>query len=316
MPSTLAHIALQAPLTVTVLGRRALPWALLGCVIPDLGWVFQRAIKWTWRGDQEVFYDLRHYAAGQASLAACVLLCLGVAALADRAGVTFAAVVAGCVTHLLFDATQLRWGNGVHLLLPFDGRAWAPGVMGPDHQLYQIVSVAGLAALFWCRRPRATGTELRLTPGRTGIAAVCLAAFLVAPVATVGVLDRADSHSVRTLRSSDRTGMRVELYRAHYFPAAEPGGADPPSARPYVLSMASEPLRIVSGLDLEAPARVSLKATFSSHRELVVDDHHVHQGSRRSVFSIVGLLLIGWLLGSWLLAELRLSRSRADGSRS
>ena len=84
MPSTLTHVALQTPLFVTVFGRKAWPWALLGCVLPDAGWILQRAFKALWRGEQEVFYDVRLAAVAWSSLLGALVLSGAVAVWARR----------------------------------------------------------------------------------------------------------------------------------------------------------------------------------------------------------------------------------------
>jgi len=42
MPNTLAHIAIQAPLTRLGMKEAPLQWIAVGCIIPDIPWIVQR----------------------------------------------------------------------------------------------------------------------------------------------------------------------------------------------------------------------------------------------------------------------------------
>ena len=54
MPNTLAHLGVQALVTRTLLPRAELRWIALGCVIPDLPWIAQRALRTLFDG---VYFD-------------------------------------------------------------------------------------------------------------------------------------------------------------------------------------------------------------------------------------------------------------------
>ena len=77
MTNTLAHIGLQGLATRRILGDADFKWIYLGCIIPDIPWIFQRLIRFTF-SDINV-YDLRLYATVQASLLFCFLLSLSLA---------------------------------------------------------------------------------------------------------------------------------------------------------------------------------------------------------------------------------------------
>lgn len=297
MPSTLTHVALQTPLFVTLFGRSAWPWALLGCVLADVGWILQRAFKLAWPGEQLVFYDVRLAAVAWSSLLATLLLSAALAVWARRAGRAFLLLSLGATAHLALDAVQLRWGNGVHFALPLQWQAWSPGKLPPDHAAWHVLALVGLTGLVLRARPSEWDQELVLGGKRLAISVLLLASYVLAPIGLRERLAAADVHSVETLRSSARAGLDVELYRAHYFPATADEGA-------FFLTMVSEPLTVVSGFESPRRERVSIKARFVSDDAVEVLAAHVHPNSRRSALSVVGLIVLGGLLMTWVRREL------------
>ncbi|MEM6702249.1 MAG: hypothetical protein AAF690_06060 [Acidobacteriota bacterium] len=297
MPSTLTHVALQTPFFVGVFGRTAWPWALLGCALPDVGWILQRAFKGFWRGEQEIFYDVRLAAVAWSSLLATLVLSCAVAVWARRVGRALLLLGLGALIHLALDASQLRWGNGVHFALPLHWEAWAPGFVPPDHGLSHALALVGLGGLALRARPSSWNEELVVDGRRALTSLSLLALYLVLPLSLQGGLAAADVHSIQTLRSAGRTGREVELYRAHYFPARDGESA-------HVLTLVSEPLEVAAGFELRERARVSMRARFVSERSIEVVEAHVHPNSRRSTLSIAGLAIVFGLLVRWVSGEL------------
>ncbi len=306
MPSTLTHVALQVPAARVLGGAGAVPWVLASCIIPDIAWILQRAFKAVWWGSEEIFYDVRLLAIAQSSLLLSGVLCAALAIVARPSGRALLALLLGCAVHLLLDALQLRWGNGVHLGLPFVWTAWSPGSVDPDAPAFAAVALVGAAACVFliARPPRRQ--ELQLTRGRLTASVALVAAFFVLPWVLMAPLERADNHSIGSLRAEQRHGREVSLYRAHYFPPETPGGD------PVLLTLVSEPLRVTSGLDLAARARVSVRGRFAGPDRLEVIEAHVHPHERRSIYSVLGLALSGWILARWAWQSWR----RPLGSRS
>ena len=57
-----------------------------------------------------------------ASLAGTLLLCAAIAALTTTPRLVASVLGLNALLHLLLDATEQKWGNGVHLLAPFSWR--------------------------------------------------------------------------------------------------------------------------------------------------------------------------------------------------
>ncbi len=117
MPNTLAHFGVQSVLSHAALHDAEPKWVILGCLIPDLPWIFQRVVA-------ELFprvpaYELRLYVIVQASLGISLLLCATVALLTSAPFKVFRILAVNTLVHLLLDACQIKWANGVHLFAPF-----------------------------------------------------------------------------------------------------------------------------------------------------------------------------------------------------
>ncbi|HSO09252.1 MAG TPA: hypothetical protein VLR45_04640, partial [Desulfoprunum sp.] len=120
MPNTLCHIALQAPVHRAALSDKVLPWVVAGCIIPDIPWILLRTALAL---GMAAPYTIRLYTTIQASLLFCTLFSAFLAQFSRRPAATFAILSGNCLFHLLLDATQVKWANGVHLLAPFDWTA-------------------------------------------------------------------------------------------------------------------------------------------------------------------------------------------------
>jgi hypothetical protein len=112
MPNTLAHIGINSLTTETLIKDADLKWVLLGCIIPDFSWMFQRIV-------QIIFplvngYDLRLFSIVQASLFYCLIISLAFAFLSKTTLKTFIILALGVILHLLLDSFQMKWGNSTH----------------------------------------------------------------------------------------------------------------------------------------------------------------------------------------------------------
>ena len=130
MPNTLGHLGVQGVVTRALIRDADLKWICAGVVVPDVPWILQRALRWVL--PVELAVDLRLYVIVQASLAWTLVLA-GALALATAApGRVFRVLSLGAVVHLVLDAAQIHWGNGVHFLAPASWRLTRFGLFWPE----------------------------------------------------------------------------------------------------------------------------------------------------------------------------------------
>lgn len=286
MPNTLAHFGVQG-----FLGHRFFPWSdpkwiLLGCIIPDVPWIFQRI-------GQALplpldLYDLRLYAICQASLLGCVLLSGALAFLSAHPKKVFVILALNSLGHLLLDSTQLKWANGVHLFAPFSWELWNLGWYWPESVVTYVLTALGLAYLVKTWRVAVDQPLIPSHPTKRAslVAGLCLAGYFIFPLAVMSGAEQSDSHFVKTLRQTEkRVGRLVEFDRVSYLKK---------DSGDVIRTMAKEQLRVVSG-HLPHSALVSMKGRFSSQDSLDVVDLHVHASWFRDVASLLGLGIFGIL---------------------
>jgi hypothetical protein len=281
MPSTLGHIAVQGLLTRPAFPRLAARWILLGAVLPDLPWIFKRITRVALPSLDP--YDARLYFLIQASLVFCLLLAGALAALSRRPRVAFACLGVSSLLHLLTDATQIKWGVGVHLLAPL---TWEPlkfGLFWPESLPAIILSLIGVVVVaFEWRRPTEREWGLPVPGGRKAAAVAMVTAYLLLPLVFMIAAEAPDNHMVATLRDIEsRPGKLVELDRVVFRP--EDGG--------YVKLFSGERLRVVGELPGE-PRAVSIRGRFLDARTVQVQEMHGHFLFWRDAASYVGLLLV------------------------
>jgi hypothetical protein len=168
----------------------------------------------------------------------------------------------------------------VLLLAPFSWRLINWGWFWTESAVSVALTLAGGAWIAWVVARRARLPELCLAPRRLVAAGLLGAAWLLAPLAGMRAAEAADLHFVATLRhAAGRSGRPLELDRNAFEPDAG-GGA--------IVVWTGERLR-AEGLDLAAPATVSLRGHFLDPTRLAVDSAHVHWNGFRDGASYVGL---------------------------
>ena len=293
MPNSLAHLGAQGPPLRAVFPRADVRWILLAYLIPDLPWILQRVLgSLPWQPWDP--YALRLYAMVQASLLFCVLAAVGLSVFARRPYQALPILLAGVVLHLLLDAAQTKWANGVHLAAPFSWEITNFGWFWPEHPATVVLSLLGLGYLAWEASRETRPERLWSRDGtRRQIGAVLCGLYLLAPIAFHGPALESDSHSLRTLQETDRReGREVALDRATYRPGPD-GGT--------VVTFAGETLSVRGELP-DRSSVVSLKGRFVDQRRIEVDSSHVHRGGLRDAASVAGLALLAAL---WLREERR-----------
>jgi hypothetical protein len=210
-------------------------------------------------------------------------------------------LAANAVAHLLLDALQTKWGNGVHLVAPLDWQPWNLGLFWPEDPATHVLTALGLVACGWALvRVRRESAQLALPRGAAALgAAALLAGYVFMPLALSPGVWRADSHFVRTAATLDeRAGRSFEVDRANV--AGGEGGA--------WIELVDGRVELVGELP-PRPARASLRGRFRDAHTLEVESFHVHAGGRRDLASYLGLAAaLGIVALSW-----RAQRRRLDG---
>lgn len=216
MPNTLCHILLQTPLHRAFFSNRGLLWVIIACIIPDIPWILLRGALALEVADP---YALRLYTSIQASLFFCLVLSAALAQCSPRPAGIFLLLAANCLLHLLIDATQVKWANGVHLLAPFDWSSLQLHIFGPEHPLGVLMTVSGCIYLLWLW-PKIAGQQASPPAFRaTGmaVAAVCLVVYLAGPLLFLEKLAQGDFYYLQTLRERKfRPGKHIEFDRVPY----------------------------------------------------------------------------------------------------
>ena len=301
MPNTLAHIGIQTLLTRAVIRGADVKWIWAGCIIPDLPWIGQRAVRALM---PEVSpFDIRLYAIVQSSLLLCLVGAAALACLSDRSRRVFAILALGCLMHLMMDALQTKWANGVHLFAPLSWEMWNAGLFWPEGWLSQVLSVLGLvvAAYAMLRLP-ADGSDLQWPRGRRLAGLVVLGAvYLAGPAALMSGPWAANSHFVKTLSETGaRPGQQIEIDRNRV--VSEDGGL--------VLQAWPGERISLSGPVPETPGKYSLMGTFRDPGTIEVTAVHAHPSGLRDKASYLGLVLV---LLFWARCAWRRVRMRATG---
>ena len=296
MPTTLAHIGIQGPLTRTLLRGSDVKWILAACVLPDLPWIARRVVL-------ELPFDLpllhfQAYFFVQASLFMGLILAGALAALSRWPRRTFAILALGVVMHLLLDSLEDKFGNGVHLLAPFDWHLFSLRLVRPDGAVTLIGAALGFSYWVYAWRriqpqpPDALpGLRRWLTAG--GLAGL----WLVLPALMIPGPFSTDTHSIRTFLEKDkRVGRPVTFDRRPVEHRAD---------GTYIRSPVGEPIRVI-GADLAGIEQASIRGRFTATDTVEARQVRVHRPGVRDIPVIVGLacVLLWWLreaaaMGLW-----------------
>lgn len=307
MPNTLAHLGAQTVLTRSVARSVPIRWVFLGCIVPDLPWIANRAVATLLPAADALV--LRPYWIVQASWAGSLLVCGALALLATRPAPVFGVLALNAFLHLLLDGLQTKWGNGVHLWAPWSWETWNAGWFWPESPVTLALSILGLGvggAALVAARSHPWRPVLPARP-RLALAGAALALYLVLPLAFAPAVIEADAHSLETLRDpAHRAGRPVGFDRV-WLERTAPG-------RGRIVVRGGEALEIVGALP-ERSGTASARGTFRDARTVELRDVHLHAGRMRSVASYLGLAVVA---GVWLLplaAGLRGRRASAPQPR-
>lgn len=297
MPNTLAHFGIQGLLTRTAVPGADLKWVYLACVLPDVPWIIQRLgqvlLPASW------FVDLRLYVIVQASFLFCCLLAGALAIWSDLPRRTFGILVLGAFLHLLLDAAQTKWGNGVHLFAPVSWDLLNFEWYWPEEAPTLLLTAFGLGFVFFMLwKVPIHHADLRIPTRRSFVmGAVCLFLYFVSPFVFFSGPENADNHSIRTLKEIEaRTGKEFEVDRQ--FLLVRDHGK--------VLTTFTGEELVVRGYDGNAFGVVSAKGVFVNPITVELTEIHLHAGRLRDLPSYLGIAFLS-LIWAWAIyARLKL----------
>lgn len=288
MPNTLAHIGAQGLITRPFLDKADIKWIYLGCILPDIPWMLQRVVRFV--GLDMNAYDLRLYVIIQSSLLFSVLLASALAMFSARYWRAFAILSLNALLHLMLDATQVKWANGVHLFAPLSWKLINLELFWPENVLNYALTAAGIIffVVTW-KKVKNGESDLRLKSAARYAGFIIMAmVYMVAPLFLLDAPERANNHFVHTLRDhQNRPGKHIELDRKPF---------DVHTGK--VIAFGDEPLQ-VKGIGLKDSAVLSISGTFVAPDTIQVEKYHVHNEVFRDGASYVGLglVLVIWTLG-------------------
>jgi hypothetical protein len=302
VPNSLAHLGVQALLTRSVIREADEKWIYIGAILPDVGWILHRVLQAGAPASDP--YELRLYAVAQTSLFVTLLLAGGLSLLTRRWHLTFAILSLNAVIHLLLDAIEIKWGNGVVLFAPFDWKDRNWGQFWPEAWPAQLLTLLGLG-YFLATLRRTIRMPLGLYwPGgpRVLLAAGLISAYVAFPWFVREAPLAANAHYIRDLRHPDgRTGAYVEFDRGEFHPRDSGDGK--------LEFFASPPVAVV-GVELTRPATVSIRGRFTDPVTVEVLDHHEHRGISRDVPTVLALAMVLALVTTGFMRDWRRSRQR------
>jgi hypothetical protein len=250
--------------------------------------MLQRLVTWLDLGVDR--YDYRLYAIAQSSFAATLLLSGAIATISQSPRKAFNILTLNCLVHLLLDALQTKWANGVHLLAPVSWQLLNLELFWPESVVSYLLTAFGLVTfgyLMWRNDREPIGLSLS-SPLRNATAAVLLSSYLVVPYLWSSGPQHADNHSIATLRAErDRAGRYAEFDRTEIM--------DRPTGQ-VLKTFTDEEISLLGPSDIP-PGCVSIQGTFVDAATLHVQRFHSHRGSLRELGSWVGLVLVCF---SWL----------------
>jgi hypothetical protein len=145
LPNTLAHFGIQGIATRGLIRNADLKWIVAGAILPDIPWILRRALIKLAPAIDPI--DLHLYSTAQSSLVLCLLLAGALACFARHPKRIFIILALNSLIHLLLDACQKKWGEGVILMAPL---SWHPrnfGFFWPESWPTHLLTLLGLVYL-------------------------------------------------------------------------------------------------------------------------------------------------------------------------
>ena len=288
MPNTIAHFAVNGLLTRSLIKDADLKWVYLGCVIPDIPWILQRIINQTPIALD--LYDLRAYCIAQASLILCIILSAAFAMLAKEKYRVFLILAMGSLLHLLLDAVQFKWANGVHLFAPFSWELLRFDLFWPESIWTHLLTAGGVIYLFTNFKTAINSDENVFTDSKPQIivGVFLFAVWLALPFMFMQSVYKHDNHYISTLKNVElRKGKTIQIDR-NTIQAID--------GKVYVNIAYGERI-ILENIDASSDTTTSLKGKFTLPNTIYVDDYHEHTRFRdyASMFGLTCVFAI-WII--------------------
>ncbi|WNM57871.1 hypothetical protein [Candidatus Nitrospira allomarina] len=304
MPNTLAHIGVQGFLNQAVKPGIDPKLVCLGCLLPDIPWIFQRVLLGIMPGGDP--YTIRLYCIAQASLFVTLVLCGALAFLSKTPKPVFMILGVNVLLHLVLDGLQTKWANGVHLFAPLSWDLWNVGLFWPESLPTYIMTGGGLLYIGW-QWQKGISQPLPFSPWsplKVSISASLLILYFALPLVIIEGPRNANNHFVLTLEETEaRPGRPLELDRSSY--EKTPTGD-------MIGLFNGEEIRSTQEI-LDHSATVSIRGRFVTPTQLDVLEFHEHYSWFRDTGSYLGiLLLLGMWLGAFIKQGLLHSSSKSD----
>ncbi|GBD89733.1 hypothetical protein BMS3Abin04_00441 [bacterium BMS3Abin04] len=289
MPNALAHLGINGLATKPIIRTADLKWIYLGAIIPDIAWIIQRVVKFIYPSVNG--YDLRLYVIIQASLLFSLILSFWFSSFSKNQLRTFIILSLGSLLHLLLDACQVKWGNGVLLFAPFSWKLLDFGFFWPESWATYLITLFSLGyVIFYWKSVVNEAPDLKFRSVKYhSIYLLVLLSYFILPPTMLQSPQNADNHFVKTLREyHNRSGKHIEFDRRTVFSK---------NGNLYVKTFANENIKII-GKNLPSSGTVSIKGMFIDNTTIQVTQFHVHSVLFRDGASYLGLfiILIIWVM--------------------
>jgi hypothetical protein len=286
LPNTLAHLGIHG-LTTRALNTKAdLKWVYLGAVIPDFPWILQRAASYLFTDIN--LYNLRLYVIIQSTLLFSIILSAGLAFLSKNYLKTFLILSFGSLIHLVLDAMQIKWANGVHLLAPLSWEMLNFNLFWPESIPTYLITALGLVYfIFLFKEFREAESDLIIKSfTRWFYLFIVTATYSLLPLLILHQPLEADNHYVKTLSEVEsREGKYFEIDRRSVRFQDEGG---------IMNTFANEDIKLKGVLHLwdKDPITLSIKAKFIDKNTAEVVEYYKHIPEFRDNASYMGLVLV------------------------
>ncbi len=287
MPNTLAHIGVQTLLSKSIFRKCDFKWIAIGCIIPDIPWMFQRLIPIFLPEIDRI--TLRAYCITQASFFFCLFICCSLSLFTRSKKKIFILLSGNCFFHLLLDSLQIKWANGVHFSAPFSWHLTSFNLFWPEHPLSLALTITGCAVfLYAAPKDIFKPLDFSLTPAISSLISFFLITlYLLLPIAFMSGPYQKDNHYIQTLDNEQaRHNKKIALDRVPYLASSKS-----------IILFTGEKIHVTNKVP-DQDGIISVKGIFKDQKTISTTQYHYHSSSR-DLYSIIGLIAVFSL---WLVA--------------